>query len=256
MIIGIGAIVAYGGTTPPAGSLLCDGSAISRTSFSGLFAVIGTRYGAGDGSTTFNLPNLPSGSVTYVISYADDTTGNGAIVLAHAATLGSPTLVNPTLGTASATSLAFSSATGLVGAVGTDAPAGSVGEYIVSRVDIPGVSLSSNVLANVTSIALTPGDWEVRGQVAFVTATTTQLGEIQAYISGASTDRPGGANDEFPISALTYQHFVPGNETQILPTTMGRINIISPLTVYLGANAIFSVSTVQAYGFIAARRMR
>lgn len=54
----IGAIVAYGGTLPPTGFLLCDGSAVSRVTFSALFAVIGTTYGTGDGSTTFNLPNL------------------------------------------------------------------------------------------------------------------------------------------------------------------------------------------------------
>lgn len=54
----IGAIVVYGGTIPPTGFLLCDGSAISRSTFSALFAVLGTTYGTGDGSTTFNLPNL------------------------------------------------------------------------------------------------------------------------------------------------------------------------------------------------------
>lgn len=45
-----------GGGTPP-GFLLCDGSAVSRTTYARLFAVIGTTYGAGDGSTTFNLPD-------------------------------------------------------------------------------------------------------------------------------------------------------------------------------------------------------
>lgn len=44
-------------TTPPAGWLIRDGSAISRTAYSSLFAVLGTTYGAGDGSTTFNLPD-------------------------------------------------------------------------------------------------------------------------------------------------------------------------------------------------------
>lgn len=44
--------------TPPPGWLLCDGAAISRTTYAALFAVIGTLYGAGDGSTTFNLPNM------------------------------------------------------------------------------------------------------------------------------------------------------------------------------------------------------
>jgi len=46
------------GATAPAGYLLCDGSAISRTTYSALYAILGTAYGAGDGSTTFNLPDL------------------------------------------------------------------------------------------------------------------------------------------------------------------------------------------------------
>lgn len=55
-----GAIVGYSASTAPTGWLLCDGSAVSRTTYSALFAIIGTSYGAGDGSTTFNLPNLVS----------------------------------------------------------------------------------------------------------------------------------------------------------------------------------------------------
>jgi microcystin-dependent protein len=42
----------------PGGYLLCDGSAVSRTTYAGLYAAIGTGWGVGDGSTTFNLPNL------------------------------------------------------------------------------------------------------------------------------------------------------------------------------------------------------
>lgn len=53
----IGTQVAYGGGTPPTNWLICDGSAVSRTQYADLFAVIGTSYGEGDGSTTFNLPN-------------------------------------------------------------------------------------------------------------------------------------------------------------------------------------------------------
>jgi microcystin-dependent protein len=44
--------------TPPSGWLLCDGSAVSRTTYAALFAVIGTTFGSGDGSTTFNLPDM------------------------------------------------------------------------------------------------------------------------------------------------------------------------------------------------------
>ena len=53
-----GVISAFGGSSAPAGWLLCDGTAVSRSTYSALFAIVGTTYGSGDGSTTFNLPNL------------------------------------------------------------------------------------------------------------------------------------------------------------------------------------------------------
>lgn len=48
----------YGGTSAPTGWLLCNGAAVSRSTYADLFAVVGTTYGAGDGSSTFNLPDL------------------------------------------------------------------------------------------------------------------------------------------------------------------------------------------------------
>ena len=54
----IGTIFAFAGNDIPSGYLPCNGSAISRETYADLFAVIGTTYGTGDGSTTFNLPNL------------------------------------------------------------------------------------------------------------------------------------------------------------------------------------------------------
>ncbi len=56
--IPIGVVQAFAGSTVPDGWLLCDGSAVSRTDYADLYAVIGDTYGAGDGSTTFNVPNL------------------------------------------------------------------------------------------------------------------------------------------------------------------------------------------------------
>lgn len=52
-----GVVQAYAGSTAPKGWLLCDGTAVSRTIYSRLFAVTGTTYGAGDTTTTFNLPD-------------------------------------------------------------------------------------------------------------------------------------------------------------------------------------------------------
>ncbi len=54
----VGFVAMYGTATPPTGWLLCDGAAVARTTYANLFAVIGTSYGAGDGSTTFNLPSF------------------------------------------------------------------------------------------------------------------------------------------------------------------------------------------------------
>lgn len=53
-----GMIFPYVSDTAPSGFLICDGTAVSRTAYAALYAVIGDNYGAGDGSTTFNLPDL------------------------------------------------------------------------------------------------------------------------------------------------------------------------------------------------------
>jgi len=54
----VGEIIATGSATPPSGCLYADGSAVSRTTYADLFASIGTTYGAGNGTTTFNIPDL------------------------------------------------------------------------------------------------------------------------------------------------------------------------------------------------------
>ena len=54
----VGTIMPYGGATVPSGYLLCNGQVVSRTTYAALFAAIGTTYGTGDGSTTFNVPDL------------------------------------------------------------------------------------------------------------------------------------------------------------------------------------------------------
>ena len=54
----IGKIIGFSGSTIPAGYLVCDGSAVSRTTYASLYSVIGDSFGDGDGETTFNVPNL------------------------------------------------------------------------------------------------------------------------------------------------------------------------------------------------------
>ena len=61
----LGVILPFGGSVAPKGFLICDGSAVSRTTYADLFAVIGTKFGSGDGSTTFNLPTHAFGANLY-----------------------------------------------------------------------------------------------------------------------------------------------------------------------------------------------
>ena len=61
-LVPVGTMLEYAGQNAPDGYLLCQGQAVSRSEYADLFKVIGTKYGAGDGSTTFNLPN-PKGRV-------------------------------------------------------------------------------------------------------------------------------------------------------------------------------------------------
>jgi len=76
-----GTIVEYGGSTAPDEWLMCDGSAVSRADYAALFTAIGTAFGPGDGTTTFNVPDLRgrvaigSGSGSGLSTYAIGDTG-------------------------------------------------------------------------------------------------------------------------------------------------------------------------------------
>jgi microcystin-dependent protein len=74
-VVPAGSLMVSGLATIPAGYLLCDGVAISRTTFAELFAAIGTTFGAGDGVTTFNKPNLNGRGPIGAGTYTDPVTG-------------------------------------------------------------------------------------------------------------------------------------------------------------------------------------
>lgn len=219
----------------------------------------GTSYGvSGTGSVclttncAMTTPNLgtPSGAVL------TNATGIATGLTAGNAT----TAVNQSGGTVSATTIVASSTitpSQTAGIVGTttnnNANAGSEGEYIVGSLS-PGVaiSLSSGTPANVTSINLTAGDWDVSGAVDFQPGTTTS---IASYFGGSSTTTAtlGGQDTAFRINQAAS---VPGNAASTYPIPVVRLSLASTTTVYLVAQATFTVSTLTAYGTIRARRMR
>lgn len=94
-----GMIIPYAGPTEPNGWLFCYGQNVSRTSYSSLFSVIGTTYGVGDGSTTFNLPdlrgrvpiakdNMGGSSANRVVAVAADTLGGSGGAETHTLAIG------------------------------------------------------------------------------------------------------------------------------------------------------------------------
>ncbi len=79
----IGTILAFGGSEIPVGWHLCDGTAVSRTAYAELFAIIGTNFGVGDGSTTFNLPDLQGEFLRGAGTNSHSGQGDGANVGVH-----------------------------------------------------------------------------------------------------------------------------------------------------------------------------
>jgi microcystin-dependent protein len=84
-----GGIMMWGTGTAPTGWLLCAGSAVSRSTYAALFAVIGTTFGVGDGSTTFNLPNY-SNRMPYGTTVGTTGGSADAVVVSHTHTITDP----------------------------------------------------------------------------------------------------------------------------------------------------------------------
>jgi len=126
-----GVIAPYGGASAPTHWLMCDGTAVSRTTYVDLFAAISTAYGVGDGSTTFNLPDLRGrvpmgvdGSANRITSASTD--GANADTLGGAGGTETHTLVAGETPAHNHTGATFSAGTeGIVGGGASGAPTGN-----------------------------------------------------------------------------------------------------------------------------------
>lgn len=134
---------------------------------------------------------------------------------------------------------------------GGAASAGQLGEYVESKIAVgSAVSLTTATSANVTSISLTAGDWEVSSNVNFVETGTTAT-EIVAGVSSTTatvpTDGTEVYNGSLGVSISGKSSATPKSRRFLLGTTT---------TVYLTAKGTFSLGTLTAFGSIAARRIR
>lgn len=137
-------------------------------------------------------------------------------------------------------------------ATNDSASAGNVGEVIVSTGS--SVAISSGTTANITSISLTPGDWDISafGGVSAGGATMYTTMFISHGTTSATLDVTVGKLSSFSTAGI-----VPGNGngfSATLPTY--RISVSTNTTYYLTINSSFSVSTSTALGYIKARRAR
>lgn len=138
--------------------------------------------------------------------------------------------------------------------------AGDVGELIFSTVPVgSAVSVVTATPVNITSISLTAGDWDIDGLIDFLPAATTNVTVWNSSISVTSatlSTQPGGSGLS-PDSTMTINQAaqVPAALVMV-PIGTSRLSIAVTTTVYLVAQATFTVSTMTAYGTLRARRIR
>lgn len=135
---------------------------------------------------------------------------------------------------------------------GGDAVAGTIGEYQSSTVLVgAAVALTTGTPANVTSITLTAGDWDVNGVVAYHSASgTTVPNDVEQGFNttSATIGSVGTFSYDYVAVAIT--------DDPVYPTPVVRFSLAATTTVYLVTKADFAVSTLVAYGFMRARRVR
>lgn len=135
-----------------------------------------------------------------------------------------------------------------------NAAAGDVGEYIESTIGLgSAVSLTTGVVANITSISLTAGDWDVSGVIIMDSGATTNVTRVMCGINSTSAT--------VDVTKGYYSHihsgYVPGSgQFRGMPLNTSRFSLSATTTIYLLALSNFTVSTCSAYGTISARRVR
>jgi hypothetical protein len=136
------------------------------------------------------------------------------------------------------------------------ATAGYVGEYI-SSVILTGsaVSLVNATAKTITSITLTPGDWDITANMITKPASGTTTTSINAGISLTNNTFGTLGSDAEPTTAI-QGIATPATVTDALPVSTARMTVSVNTTVYLIASVTFAVSTMAAFGYIAARRRR
>lgn len=198
-----------------------------------------------------------TGTENLIGSDTSQVTTNTAQTITGAKTMTGANAFNGTLGAttpAAITGTTITATTQLIGkgtATNDSAAAGDIGEVITAQTLIgTPVSLTTATVADIASISLTAGDWDVNGAVDFILtgATTTDW-----TLGISATTATLGAQDTYSKAPIVLTVHT-DNYADVTPTV--RISLAATTTIYLVASAAFSAGTVDAAGRITARRMR
>ena len=150
--------------------------------------------------------------------------------------------------------LTVNSVLGIGGTILADnAQAGALGEFVQGQLLAASpISLTSGTTANIVSISLTAGDWDISGIVDFLPAATTSITQFTAGIS--TTSATFGLQDTY--CQISQAALVQGANMSSFDTPTIRISTASAITVYLVSRSVFTASTLTSYGTIRARRVR
>lgn len=182
------------------------------------------------------------------------STGTGNFVGAN-----TPTLITPVIGAATGTSLNFGAAAtnGLIGVTSGATPAaGVVGEFVQGLLTFgTPVSLTTDTPANITTISLTAGEWDVWGTVGFLGGATTLVQYQFGWTSQTSATAPTRdflvSNSYAGAGAAVF-----ANANIIFNVQTQRVSLSATTTLYLSVQVGFSIDTCSAYGNIRARRRK
>lgn len=235
-----------GGTITSTGTIACatcatttNGGALSGTapiavSAAGVISLTNPLPVANGGTNATSASITAFNNITgYTAAGATGTTSTN-LVFSTAPTISQPNLVGTT--------------------TNNNAAAGSVGEYISSSVaQGSAVGVTSVTAADITSISLTAGDWDLWGQVNTNNPGGTIITITEAYITSASATRSIPPNG----GAYVFDQATKGIGTNYSYSVgMTRLSLSGTTTIYLGVFSQFSGSTNGYYGFLGARRVR
>lgn len=236
---GTGVLTALGQNVTGSGGIVLSTSPVITTPW------ITTAINDSNGNAILNLNGNP-GTIVNSWGISNATTGNNPTLLASG-TDSNVAAVIQGKGTAGVWVQGRST--------NSNASAGYIGEYISSNVAVGSkISLTTATPANVTSISLTAGDWDISWCLLFETANTTSVTVIRGGLNTA-TATVAASTENASQFLMQWAAFVPGITTFMQNGARSRQSLSGTTTIYLNAQSTFTVNSMFVYGWLSARRI-